>query len=442
MIESNDADYRSMMVVLKRLFILTLVFSLLAGSTAAGVQAHVPGAEEDEVAEIGNDRSHNGQLTYLSGLEFSPDDKTLAVSYTNRPPSVIESGSGKILSVLGYSQDEELKRRLLDRRLAQDAVDLPELASNRGSRGSYGSRSTFASNSLLRRVSDITAVAFSPDGKRIVGAGPGVMKIFDTQSGRPELTVPVMENAALTHVQDPQYFLRMISSLGGASVLGGAWSGGALSVDYSMDGSRIAVCQPFGCSVRDARSGQEVYSFHPSDHMGGRYLARFSPDGQYLAVLCQMTAMEQGRCQVDVLNAADGKVLATYCKRWPYGDLRWTSDSSRFGFFTVEGRLLILGLRKTGTAGEGSPLTLEEVAYLPRGDAFAFSADGKRVVLTSKDEVAVIVEVAGGQVVKRYLGEFPAAVKGIKLRPVAWSKDGALIAVGGEEYSVLFWNVK
>ncbi|HNA72698.1 MAG TPA: hypothetical protein PKW73_05145, partial [Candidatus Obscuribacter sp.] len=165
-------------------------------------------------------------------------------------------------------------------------------------------------------------------------------------------------------------------------------------------------------------------------------------DGKYLAVLCQVTAMEQGRCQVDVLNAADGKVLATYSKRWPYGDLRWASDSSRFGFFTVEGRLLILGLNKSGGAAAGSPFTLEELAYLPRGDAFAFSADGKRVVLTSKDEVAVIVEVAGGQVVKRYLVDFPAAVKGIKLRPVAWSKDGALIAVGGEEYSVLFWNVK
>ncbi len=423
--------------LLERLVLTILLLSLFG--TAA--RAHVLVPEENEAGDAAPETTVNGQLTYLSGLEFAPDDKTLVVSYTNRPPSVIESGSGKILSVLGYSQDEDLKRRLLDKKLAQDASESQGPGLSR-SRGSYGSRSTFASNSLLRRVSDITAVAFSPDGKRIVGAGPGVMKIFDTLSGRPELTVPVMENAALTHVQDPQYFLRMISSLGGASVLGGAWSGGALSVDYSMDGRLIAVCQPFGCSVRDAASGQEVYSFHPSDHMGGRYLARFSPDGRYLAVLCQMTAMEQGRCQVDVLNAADGKVLATYSKRWPYGDLRWASDSSRFGFFTVEGRLLILGLNKSGTAAAGSPFTLEELAYLPRGDAFAFSADGKRVVLTSKDEVAVIVEVANGQVVKRYLSEFPAAVKGIKLRPVAWSKDGALIAVGGEEYTVLFWNVK
>ncbi|HMY03397.1 MAG TPA: hypothetical protein PKA48_08580 [Candidatus Obscuribacter sp.] len=430
-----------MNVLIKSILLTILLPSLFVGITAASAPAHVLVPDESGGGGGESERTPNRQMTFVSGLEFAPDDKTLVVSYTNRPPSVIESGNGRILSVLGYSQDEDLKRRWLDKKLAQESSESSGPGLSR-SRGSYGSRSTFASNSLLRRVSDITAVAFSPDGKRVVGAGPGVMKIFDTQSGRPELTVPVMENAAMTHVQDPQYFLRMISSLGGASVLGGAWSGGALSVDYSMDGRLIAVCQPFGCSVRDAGNGREVYSFHHSDHMGGRYQARFSPDGKYLAVLCQVTAMEQGRCQVDVLNAADGKVLATYSKRWPYGDLRWASDSSRFGFFTVEGRLLILGLNKSGGAAAGSPFTLEELAYLPRGDAFAFSADGKRVVLTSKDEVAVIVEVANGQVVKRYLSEFPAAVKGIKLRPVAWSKDGALIAVGGEEYSVLFWNVK
>lgn len=424
--------------VLKLRLVSTIVFACLFAGISAAL-AHVLVPEENEAGGVESEKTPNRQLTYISSLGFSPDDKTLVVSYSNRPPAVIARGSGKILSVLGYSQDEDLKRRLLDRRMAKDTVGTPELSLGRGSRG--GSRSSFASNSLLRRVNDISAVAFSPDGKRIAGAGPGVMKIFDAQSGRPELTLPVMENAALTHVQDPQYFLRMISTLGGSSVLGGAWSGGALSVDYSADGSLIAVCQPFGCSVRDSKSGQEVYSFHHSDHMGGRYFARFSPDGRYLAVLCQVSAMEQGRCQVDVLSASDGKVLATYSKRWPYGDLRWAADSSRIGFFTVEGRLLILGLNKT-VASESSLLTLEELSYLPRGDAFSFSADGKLVVLTSKDEVAVIVEVAGGRVVKRYLDEFPSAVKGIKLRPVAWSKDGALIAVGGEEYSVLFWNLK
>ncbi len=404
----------------KSIFLLLLSFALagLPGQ-AVSLPDEVDRAEEKlELLEEGS-----LERTFLRDMDFSPDDKILAVSYANRPPAQVAVASGRILNVLGYSPDEELKRRELSRRLRQD----PTIAgAERVGNGGF----SLASNSLLRRVNDINAITYSPDGKQVAGAGAGVLKLYDAQSGREEQVISITETAALTHAQDPQYFVSMVASMGGSGLLGGSWGVGSSSVEYSQDGKLVAVCQPYGCSVRSSKDGKEVYGFHHSDRMGGRYFARFSPEGKELAVVCQTTGMERSACRLDILDAQSGKILRTYQKRWPYGDLRWSQDGKRLAFFTVEGKLVEL-----------DSADFRELAVLPGGDRLSFSPDGRYLVVSDREEGARIMEVMSGKIVKRFYQDFPDAVRGIKARPVAWSHDGKTIAVGGEEYMVYFWDV-
>ncbi len=101
----------------KRIFLLLLSF---AWAGLPGQAVSLP--DEVDRAEEKLELLEEGSLerTFLRDMDFSPDDKILAVSYANRPPAQVAVASGRILNVLGYSPDEELKRRELSRRLRQD----------------------------------------------------------------------------------------------------------------------------------------------------------------------------------------------------------------------------------------------------------------------------------------------------------------------------------
>ncbi|MBK7746322.1 MAG: hypothetical protein IPI39_03630 [Candidatus Obscuribacter sp.] len=359
------------------------------------------------------------QETFVTGLDYAPDGQSLVVSYRNRPPALIQNQTGQVLLVFGFSPEEDADKRSM-------------VLS--GQSKTY--RRMFSRNSLLRRPSDLTACDFGSDGKKIVAAGPGIVRIFDVQSSQQEVSFPILENAALSHTDNPNKFDGLLVNSGGSALLGSSWSAGSLSVRYSPDQTRLAVCQPFGCSVRDAKSGEQIYDFHHTDIMGGRYVAVFSPDGKYLAVLASGSSADKMSCRVDVLNARDGHVLFTYPREpkgalKPAGDLAFDPLSEQLGCFTSSGKLLIFDTK-----------SWQLRHTLNGGDSLAFAPDGKQVIVTSRDEVAELINIADGRVVKTYKTEHPDAVTHIKNRPLAWSPDGKWAAIGAEEFNIVFWHVK
>lgn len=367
------------------------------------------------------------QETYVTGFCYTPDSKKLAVAYRNRPPSMIQAGTGKVLVVLGFSPEEEKSRR----QLAQENVDTvtgPER---------FAYRRAFSRYSLLRRTVDVLSVDISPDGNIVAGSGPDVVKFFSAESGRQERVLSVLENSALSNAKDFSItrFGADFSSLSvNPGVFGSSWIGSARSSQYSPDGKALVICQPYGVSVRALASGKEVFEYHQPDFLGGVYHARYSPDGKYLAVLCQGSGKKGSVRALSVLNAQDGKVVFTDSKSLPCADLEWTKDAKLFGFLTTDGHLKVL------RSGDWSTF-----ATISGGDHFAFNKDGSQAVVTNQDDVASIYSLPTGQLVKTYLDSVKdkrSVVKSIKGRPVAWSGDDAQIAVGGEEFMVLFWAVK
>ncbi|MBK9771673.1 MAG: hypothetical protein IPP57_12785 [Candidatus Obscuribacter sp.] len=290
------------------------------------------------------------QETFVTGLDYAPDGQSLVVSYRNRPPALIQNQTGQVLLVFGFSPEEDADKRSM-------------VLS--GQSKTY--RRMFSRNSLLRRPSDLTACDFGSDGKKIVAAGPGIVRIFDVQSSQQEVSFPILENAALSHADNPNKFDGLLVNSGG--------------------------------------------DFHHTDIMGGRYVAVFSPDGKYLAVLASGSSADKMSCRVDVLNARDGHVLFTYPREpkgalKPAGDLAFDPLSEQLGCFTSSGKLLIFDTK-----------SWQLRHTLNGGDSLAFAPDGKQVIVTSRDEVAELINIADGRVVKTYKTEHPDAVTHIKNRP-------------------------
>lgn len=355
------------------------------------------------------------QETFVADLDYAPDGSILVASYRNRPPAVVINESGRIQALLGYSPSEEVARERAGKAVPRGADLL------------------FDRNSLLRRSADVTCVTFAPDGKKIAAAGPGIVKIFDAQTGKQERSIEALENAAINHVDDPGEFSAILTDLGGEGVLGGAFSAGSLSVSYSPDGSRLAVCEPYGCSVRDVKSGAQIYNFHHTDKMGGRYFAMYSPDGKYLAVICHGALSDRKSCRVDVLEAAGGKPVFSYTAegaREPYGDLAFSADSSVLGFCTAGGKVRVYECKDFSLRSE-----------VPGGDRIAFSPDGDKLAATLRDDGARLVDTHSGAVLRTYAESHPDLVRGIRNRPLSWSRDGKWLAIGGEEFCILFWKV-
>lgn len=406
--------------MINRYFCLISMLLLLSTNTAVlALKPASTGGAALATSEAGDIVPPQKQETFVTGIDYAPDGQSLVVSYRNRPPALVQNQTGRILLVFGFSPEEDADKRSM-------------VLS--GQSKTY--RRMFSRNSLLRRPTDLTAVDFAADGKRIVAAGPGILRIFDVHDSQQLVSFPVIENAALSHADNPNKFDNLLVNSGGSALLGGGWSAGSLSVRFSPDQTRLAVCQPFGCSVRDAKSGGEIYDFHHTDIMGGRYIAVFSPDGKYLAVLASGSIADKMSCRVDVLNASDGRIVFTYpgnlkAALKPAGDIAFDALGEHMGCFTSDGKLLIFDTK-----------SWKLTQTLKGGDSLAFAPDGKQVIVTSRDQVAELINIADGSVVKTYKNEHPDAVSHIKNRPLAWSPDGKWAAIGAEEYNIVFWNVK
>jgi WD40 repeat protein/serine/threonine protein kinase len=251
---------------------------------------------------------------------------------------------------------------------------------------------------LAAHVGEVTSVAFSPDGRRIVtGSFDRTAKVWDAGTGRELLTLRGHERWVTSVAFSPD----------GKRIITGAgeWSG-----PDKMPGE---------AKVWDAATGQEVLALE--GHTDCVWNVRFSPNGKRI-----VTGSEDQTARV--WDAATGQEILT---------LKGHAGAVRSVAFSSDGRRIVTGgedfMAKVWAAETGQEiLTLKGHAGGVR--SVAFSPDGRRIVTASGDRTAKVWDAGPGREILM-LNEHTEPVTS-----VAFSPDGRRIVTGSHDQTTKVWD--
>jgi WD40 repeat protein/serine/threonine protein kinase len=281
---------------------------------------------------------------------------------------------------------------------------------------------------LLGHRSEVTVVAFSPDGKRLVTASDdSTARLWNADSGQPVGEPLVHQAAVLAAAFRPD----------GKTVLTGSWDHSARfwdaatgkpvglplphesqvwSVAYSHDG-RLALTGTQGqARLWDAASGRPVGS--PLAHAGMVYRVAFSPDNQTV-----------------LTSATDVRLWQVPAR--PAGSPRWQQAGVRAATFSPDGASVLAGLDlATGqvfTAAEGKRAAwgLQHGAAVL---AVAYSPDARLLLTGSVDHTARLWEAGTGK------PHGPPLVHQGAVTAVAFSPDGKTVLTGSYDKTARLWD--
>ena len=232
------------------------------------------------------------------------------------------------------------------------------------------------------RVDYVTAVAWSPDGKRIAtGADDGV-RVWDAVTGE-----------------------KLLSLEHGSQVESVAWS---------PDGSRIATGSFGDVRVWDAVTGKELLS------LGYGHLVEsvaWSPDSRRIAA-------GYGVGDVRVLDAVTGVELLSLKCRYGSWSVAWSPDGRRIAAASD-------GRARVWDAVTGKELLTLECDYMVK--SVAWSPDGRRIASASDGGVRVWDAVTREGLFSLECGRGVGSV--------AWSPDGRRILVKYRKNKIRIWDV-
>ncbi len=333
--------------------------------------------------------------TYARDLAFSPDGRMIASSggktvdlwdlATGQRIRTFKGHRESVLSI-AFSPDGKL--------LASGSIDesakIWHVATG-GELTSFDNQSRF-----------VYSVAFSPDGRQFA-AGSGELKIWDASNGVP-----------LRELKGHDY--------------------GVESFAYSPDGSLIATGDAKGpVRIWDANSGKLVRVLPGHKYAVNRL--SFSPDGRTLATT--------GSDTIKLWNVADGKLLNTVAdgEERVYG-LAYFPDGQSFATGNEVGNVHI----RDATDG-GSIHTFKTSGLGVR--SISFAPDGRHIVSAGRDRRVRVWDVRRGKLVHDMEGH------GNPVNAVAYSPNGQLIASGSgdsmmrgsnvidvDDSSVKLWNAQ
>jgi eukaryotic-like serine/threonine-protein kinase len=289
----------------------------------------------------------------------------------------------------------------------------------------------------------VFAVAFSPDGQRIASVGgeyskPGEVKVWDAATGKEALTLRGHAGYVSGVAFSPDG--KRIASAGGLPGKPGevkVWdaatgqealtlrghTGPVFAVVFSPDGKRIASGGwDRMVNVWDAATGQEVRSLR--GHTGNVSAVAFSPDSQRIA----SASLDKS---VMLWDAATGREALT---------LRGHAGEIRAVAFSPDGKRIASAGGVFGTPGEmkvWDTATGQEVRSL-RGhtglvSAVAFSPDGKRIASGSWDQTVKLWDATD-------LGTLSLRGHRSYVTAVAFSPDGKRIASGSDDATIKLWD--
>jgi WD40 repeat protein/tRNA A-37 threonylcarbamoyl transferase component Bud32 len=280
--------------------------------------------------------------------------------------------------------------------------------------------------SLKGHTGNVLSVAFSPDGKRIVGGSDDqTVKVWDAISGQELLTLKAHTLLVRTVAFSPDgkrivsgsydKTLKVWDAMSGRESL--TFKGHAFKVEsvaFSPNGKQIVSGSiDETLKVWDATSGQELLTIKGG---GGRSVA-FSPDGKRIvSVNADKT--------VQVWDAMSGqKILTLKGHALAVTSVGFSADGKRI----VSGGLL--GSAKVWNATSGQETLTINWSVGP----VCFSPDGKRIVSGSLDDTLKVWDAASGQEMQTFKGQTGP------LMSVAVSPDGKRI-VSSSNGALTLWD--
>jgi WD40 repeat protein len=315
--------------------------------------------------------------------------------------------------------------------------------------------------------SGVYAVAFSPDGRRLVSGGRGFLVVRDV-AGAPE---PV-------HLIHDSYAHKAAFSLDGRLLISGSGDGTArvwevttgretarkthpgevFAVAFGPDGQRVTSGGGLVACVWEAATGREIARVRHEERV---MVVAVSPNGRWVA-------SGSDDAIVKVWEAATGRIIAQMEKKLKIGvfalalspDSRWlamddwrsirilevatgreivckgiTDDATTFLNFSPDGRWLVSGNDMGGSTQVWEAATGREVT--PQLDGYrehsaVFSPDGRWVASGGFDGTARVWETVTGREVARMMHEDT-------VNSIAFSPDGRWVVSGSNDKTTRVW---
>jgi WD40 repeat protein len=294
---------------------------------------------------------------------------------------------------------------------------------------------------LLGHTEKLNAIAYSPDGTRLVTAGRDrVVLVWDTTTGK--LVQQCLGHTGQVYearfTPDGQTivsggddaFVRIWDVASGKQVAALQTPQWIVSLAISSDGTRVAL-GGFGnyAAVWNLKTGLEVCRF--MGHQSSVHAVAFTPDGQQVISTGGPFSYEPpGDTSVQVWNAQTGQAVAKGIGHTKLvRRLAVFPDGQRVASASFDGTVRVWELA-TGK----EVLRLVTTAVGTHG--LALAADGKRLFTADLDGTARVFAVDAGREVQRFV-----PLEGSKLGYVAQSPDGRRLAFVGESRVGKVWQM-
>ena len=236
---------------------------------------------------------------------------------------------------------------------------------------------------------DSSTTFLSPDGTRAVSVSGAVMRLWDTQNGKPVAALAETSNETDT-------------------------------AEFSSDSKLLAATQGESLSLWNAQSGTLLKG--PLAHEGTISLIRLSPDGTRIAATV--------RSAVHLWETRTGKQAGP--------PLTHNADVMALRF-SPDGRLLATAARDNSVrvwdTKNGNPVTAPLPQSAENSDMLDFAADGKRLLVASTKAFSVW-DVPGGKQLMAPVNQTAA------ISSARFDERGERIVTGSSDRTARIWNAK